>query len=470
MRAFNEHDKTVIRQLLDARNSGTLSLHDFFQHHYFSKTDNRALILQVQGQYAVFFLTPPLFDKIDTRNEEIQSFLDLLALLQELKKQGYLVTYRVHPERIVFFQEKFSNPRPQQNMIILNDAGDYSASPDSIHDANNRLLFKGTYFHGDLFEFILNTTTGMMIIHKEMENLLEKQGDRESERTDKRKDEHDTKSKKYDPLTLTHLLLTVCMFLFLLLFFCFYYKKPVEQTAEIKIGKDSINNVPTSIPDSTIKTAVAVIPAGSEDSVIWRGVDISKWNGDAAAEIDPTDSISFIICKATEGDGEIDPDFDTNWQIIRNKKCILGAYHFYRTDDDPVKQAQHFLSTIDAKGKTDMVPIVDIEQESIPAGSAIDYPALQKNLLSFLTSVEEKCNCTPMIYTNGGFANEYLLNRTFNKYPLWLAAYTTSPSPPVPYAWRERGYKIWQKRNSYQLDSHVFDFDVFYGKKTDLYK
>lgn len=468
MRAFTERDRAIIRELLDARNSGTLSLRDFLQRFYFSITSKRSLIIQAQGRYAVFFLVPALFDNIDSRNEEIQAFFDLLALLQELKKQGYLITYRVKPETIYFFQERFSNPKPQNNIIILNDQGDYSSTPDSIHDKNNALLFKGTYFHGDLFEFILNNTTGMMIIHKNMEELLEEKSKSES----KSEREGGSQKKITDRLvSKINLLLTIGIIAFLIVFAFFFYQHPMH-SQELKPSgdKDSLSTLQAASSDSTIKVALIAPATDIQDSAIWRGVDISKWNGNAAAEIDPTDSITFIICKATEGMSEIDPDFDTNWQIIKNKKCILGTYHFYRTEDDPVKQAQHFLSTIDAKGKTDMVPIVDIEQESLPAGNTVDNSTLQKNFLQFLNFIESKCNCTPMIYTNGGFANEFLLNRIFNKYPLWLAAYTTSPAPPIPYAWRQNGYKIWQKRNSYHLDSHVFDFDVFYGKKNDLYK
>lgn len=462
MQNITERDKAVIRELLDARNSGTLSLHDFLQHYYFNKNSKRALILQVQGQYAVFFLTPPLFDTIDSRNEEIQAFFDLLALFQELKKEGYLITYNTKSEKIYFFQERFSNPKPQQNSIILNEQGDYSSSPDSIHDKNNAVLFKGTYFRGDLFGFILNNTTGMMIIHKKMEELLKGQG--EGERVSEEKEK-----PKTSLLTKVNVVLTSTVLILLIIFLFLHHQReqPVQGSTAIS-GKDTVALAVATIADSTIKTATLSPDTG--DSSVWRGVDISKWNGDAAAEIDPTDSITFIICKATEGDNEIDPDFDSNWKIIKSKNCILGAYHFYRTDDDPVKQAQHFLLTINKKGKTDMVPIVDIEHESIPAGSSVDNSTLQKNLLQFLTFVESQCNCTPMVYTNSGFANEFLLNRIFNKYPLWLAAYTTSPTPPIPYAWRQNGYKIWQKRNSYHIDTHVYDFDVFYGKKNDLYK
>lgn len=37
------------------------------------------------------------------------------------------------------------------------------------------------------------------------------------------------------------------------------------------------------------------------DSTYYYELDISKWNGNEVSEIPMKDSISFIICKATEG-------------------------------------------------------------------------------------------------------------------------------------------------------------------------
>ena len=46
------------------------------------------------------------------------------------------------------------------------------------------------------------------------------------------------------------------------------------------------------------------------------GIDISKWNGNEAEEIEPKDSITFVICKATQGIKLVDPDFKQNVALI----------------------------------------------------------------------------------------------------------------------------------------------------------
>lgn len=203
---------------------------------------------------------------------------------------------------------------------------------------------------------------------------------------------------------------------------------------------------------------------------IFYGVDISKWNGDEVTEIDPTDSLSFIICKATEGNEGTDIKLRSNWATIKDKKMILGAYHFYHTYGNPKIQASHYWDIVCALGKTDMVPIVDIEQESLPKIGSVDIKDIQQDLLIFLQSIKQKSRRTPMIYTGYSFANQYLIDSGLAEYPLWLADYNHAVKPSIPNTWRKKGYKIWQKNDSYKIDSQPTDFDVFYGEKSELYQ
>lgn len=210
--------------------------------------------------------------------------------------------------------------------------------------------------------------------------------------------------------------------------------------------------------------------AAPEPMQYFRGIDISHYNGDEATEIDQTDSLTFIICKATQGTTVIDPDFSENWKTIKAKKMILGAYHFYLTHEDPLLQAEHFLNTLRRHGKTDMVPIVDIEQQSLSINTNHKASEIQKNFLLFLNHIERASGRIPMIYTAPAFANQYLTDTVFSKHPLWIAEYTNATKPRIPVAWKKKGHKIWQKSASYKIDSHVTDYDIFYGKKSDLYK
>ena len=200
------------------------------------------------------------------------------------------------------------------------------------------------------------------------------------------------------------------------------------------------------------------------------GIDISKWNGNEVTAILKKDSISFIICKATEGTKYVDTEFSKNWDFIKQYNYLIGVYHFYRCDEDPIKQAEHFFNVFNNKGIPDIAPVIDIEQGSLknpdPKGSA----KIQSDLIQFLNYIESKTKRIPIIYTGLAFADEYLKNSKLSRYPLWLAEYTNAVTPRIPQTWKDTGYLIWQKRDNYFIDSHRTDFDVFYGKKTDLCK
>lgn len=201
----------------------------------------------------------------------------------------------------------------------------------------------------------------------------------------------------------------------------------------------------------------------------YYGVDVSHWNGDILEDIDKMDSLSFGICKATEGLDYVDPDFKQNWKLLAEKGLIRGAYHFLLVKEDPVTQAEHYYKTLGpADGEKQMTYIVDVEAGSLSVKDQ-DGATIQKVLLSFLDHIELLTNQTPMIYTNYAFANQYLNDPALTKYPLWLAEYSGGASPEIPVAWKAEGYTIWQKSDHYDISSNAVDYDEYHGQLSDLY-
>ena len=202
----------------------------------------------------------------------------------------------------------------------------------------------------------------------------------------------------------------------------------------------------------------------------YRGIDISHYNGNEAEEITEKDSLTFIICKATQGSTIIDKDFKQNWHTIKSKNMLLGTYHFYVVGQDPIKQADHYYTTVATMGSTDLPLVIDIEQGSIPKGYKVNVSQLQSDLLKFVSVIESKSNRTPMIYTCTGFSNQYLNNKAFAKYPLWLAEYTNAPKPKLPATWIKTGWRIWQKSQNYYINSKPTDYDIYVGSLQELCK
>jgi len=193
-----------------------------------------------------------------------------------------------------------------------------------------------------------------------------------------------------------------------------------------------------------------------------HGIDISKFQGDEVDYLNKnTDSLSFVICKATEGVSIIDVDFKRNWEMIAKKGFVRGAYHFYHCGDPPQEQAEHFFNTVGTFSDNDIPPIIDFEDAGIEPG--IDIEKIQSDLFGFLNIIQQKTGKVPLIYTNIDVGNKYLSDPKFALYPLWIAYYEDSHLPSLPGAWKGKKWKFWQKSQSYRVGSTKDDYDVFNG-------
>ena len=208
-------------------------------------------------------------------------------------------------------------------------------------------------------------------------------------------------------------------------------------------------------------------PSTVEAPRLANGIDISKFQGDEINTLSAqADGFSFVICKATEGRTYVDPNFKHNWEAIPKDGFIRGAYHFYRSADDPNAQAQLFLRTIGDLPENDLPPIVDVEGAGIDQSQSVEE--IQKDLLEFLQAIEAQTNRKPMIYTDLPTGNKYLAADEFSNFALWMAYYEDVDAPPLPKAWAASSWKFWQKSSSYQVDKMNNDFDVFNGDQAAL--
>ncbi|MCS3529170.1 GH25 family lysozyme [Chryseobacterium sp. JUb7] len=192
-----------------------------------------------------------------------------------------------------------------------------------------------------------------------------------------------------------------------------------------------------------------------------RGIDVSHWNGNITEDLPKKDQLNFVICKSTQGEHEVDPDFRKNWKFLEEKNIKKGAYHFYVYSQNPIQQAIHFSNTVGEIKHSDFPLIIDIEEGSLPR-KYIDQHQLKADLLKFLEYIERKTNRTPVIYSDYAFINRYIDDDAFSKYPLWLAEYSHASKPAVPKVWKNKGCMIWQKTDRYDISSTEVDFDVYY--------
>ena len=251
----------------------------------------------------------------------------------------------------------------------------------------------------------------------------------------------------------------ICFALVVFILSCNSPKQDNTSTADTTTTTTS-----TPAPDTNATTTTSNIKFALPTAY---GIDISKYQGDEIDFIEKKqDTLTFVICKATEGITTTDPDFRNNWAAITKKGFTRGAYHFYHCIDDPIKQANHFLDAVDSFARTDFPPIIDFEETSV--SSTCPFSQIEKNLLTFLQTIEKKTGRTPIIYTDNNTGEKYLNNTAFQKYPLFIADYNNAGPPRLPGAWKNQNWALWQKSESYKIHSTTDDFDIFNGTIDEL--
>lgn len=169
--------------------------------------------------------------------------------------------------------------------------------------------------------------------------------------------------------------------------------------------------------------------------------------------------LEFIILRATMGNSSKDKNFDYFWQKAQEHQLIRGAYHFYRPDEDPIKQAESYLKIVDLR-EGDLRPVLDIEK--LPRRKSQEQ--YLKDIQTWLDIVEKTYGKKPIIYTYYHFYKDFLRGR-FDDYPLWLANYNDVLAPSYEDKW-----KIWQfteKGISAGVNSKI-DLNIYNGSKWEM--
>lgn len=194
-----------------------------------------------------------------------------------------------------------------------------------------------------------------------------------------------------------------------------------------------------------------------------QGIDTSKWQ---AGLPDATIKADFIILKATEGVGYVDPDCAASYAEAKAAGKLLGVYHFGRFDGNtPEAEAQFFYDNI--KGYIgEAICVLDLEVD--PA-----TPDLAKR---FLDTFYQLSGVHALIYLSLSRVNSADWSPVSVDYALWVARYwdmatdvnyDMTNAGPVPDANWANGYAMWQWTSTGRLDGYGGNLDcsIFYGDR-----
>jgi len=435
VKKLNKREVEIVRWLSKNGQGSLIKLKALLEENFFNSDSSRCLIIQPVDQYAMYFLDVNRFNNEEQKNDEVALLIELMALLQYLDSQGHITVFRSEhsiKEKIFFFSELFNSPKIESGKIVLNQDGLHSTRPETIKDTNGEVIFKGVEFKGCNYELIFQYCTGDICISSSIDNLLYENDQKVKE-----------KEKIQPHISRISKGLSIAAIIVIVVVLCASYFDTRWRLEELTL---------------TINDFQKLDRMSSGNSVV--GIDISRWNGNALEEVKLIDKLDFVIVKATQGVNEVDPLFKENWLKLERLGMTKGAYHFYVAGQDPNMQAEHFWSQISDLSKSDLPPIVDVERAGIVHNPSVEMDNFQLDLMIFIKKLEQLSGVTPMLYASTSFADKYIKHISFSDYPLWLADYTDDPTPNVPKVWKEKGFSIWQKSDSYNLGSAKFDYDV----------
>ncbi|MFC5827139.1 glycoside hydrolase family 25 protein [Nonomuraea insulae] len=160
-----------------------------------------------------------------------------------------------------------------------------------------------------------------------------------------------------------------------------------------------------------------------EAGALTYGLDISHYEPlyDWSAS-----SAQFGIIKATEGTDYRDSSFARHWRELGDKGIVRGAYHYGRPGNDPIAEADHFLSVVNAQpAKPGDLLVLDLETAD---GQSVDE--VNAWAKAWLSHVKAKTGIVPMFYSGWNFANTY--GKGLAEYPLWVARYGVGKGTVTP--------------------------------------
>lgn len=203
-----------------------------------------------------------------------------------------------------------------------------------------------------------------------------------------------------------------------------------------------------------------------DESTAVEGIDVSNHNHPGGAAIDwrtVSGTQGFAFVKATEGTSFVNPTYSQDAQAARDAGLEVGAYHFARPGMDARAQAQHFANTINAGPQNTLPPVLDLEVDE-----GLGAQQLSAWIRDFMDELEKLTGRTPILYTYKYFWIGTMGNtQEFNNYPLWLAAYQTTPPEPVG-GWDR--VDIWQRSGSGRVAGvpTIVDMNLFNGDHAQL--
>ena len=181
-----------------------------------------------------------------------------------------------------------------------------------------------------------------------------------------------------------------------------------------------------------------------------KGIDVSKWNGRIDWKKVKKAGIDFCIIR-TGYSKTVDYKFKYNIEEAIENGLQIGVYHFsYATTNAKAKEEAEFcLELIKPYKKYITLGVwFDYEYDSVSYSRKYGvYPTKESvtSLAETFCSIVEKNGYSTGIYTNLDFSSNYFTKEVLNKYPAWVACWSSRMT-------YKGDFVMWQYTDSGRVD------------------
>lgn len=195
------------------------------------------------------------------------------------------------------------------------------------------------------------------------------------------------------------------------------------------------------------------------------GMDCSHWQGAIDFKKVKAAGFVFVVLKATEGNGFVDPNFRMYRAQAHAAGLIVLIYHYVGSSSakrvyDVNSELNHFIATVGT-----LTPGEGIALDYEPAAPPPDPVSWSK---AWLDGARARLGASPWIYMNSSTESRYNWSPLTRDYGLWLAKYDNDPDMDAVVHWPGlAAEQYWDKATIPGVPGPV-DIDVFYGTPAQL--
>jgi GH25 family lysozyme M1 (1,4-beta-N-acetylmuramidase) len=191
---------------------------------------------------------------------------------------------------------------------------------------------------------------------------------------------------------------------------------------------------------------------------VYKGIDVSKWQGDIDWAAVKADGIDFAIIRSGYGKATPDEKLAANVKGSEENFIPYGLYHYTyaKTPEEAIIEAEFFVNRI-KNYSPDMPLVLDIEE---PFYKEMSKKQVEAIINSFMKVLKENGYQNSAVYSNAYFlTNTVDTDRVSAAYPIWVASWGDVEKLDAFY---DGSYFLWQYSSSGKVAGINGDVDLNY--------